>query len=222
PGGSNGQGSDLADVRGLEPLRAPRHLELHAITLGQALEAVGLDGAEVHEHVLAILLGDEAVPLRVVEPLDLTLCHLSTASCLVLPARTWRSCPPGIGGQTTNAAGQWSARRCCRAVMLLLDATDEPKPRTGYSNSARCQLGILRACPAGPPGLQGLVDRGLGANPGPAIAHGTELAVAPRAGLVGIVRAARMTRPTQGHDPAALVPVVEIEHVPRDRGRPDL
>jgi hypothetical protein len=39
----------------------------------------------MHEHVLAILLRDEAIPLRVVEPLHVALSHLLTsfreASC---------------------------------------------------------------------------------------------------------------------------------------------
>jgi hypothetical protein len=47
--------------------------KLDTLALGQALEALGLDDAEVDEHVLAALLGDEAVPLRVVEPLDRAL-----------------------------------------------------------------------------------------------------------------------------------------------------
>src|SRR5262245_5432861 len=67
---------DLANVRGLEALRAPAHLELDLVTLGQALETRSLDGAEVHEHVLAALLRDETEPLRIVEPLHATLCHL--------------------------------------------------------------------------------------------------------------------------------------------------
>src|SRR5262244_2809585 len=67
---------DLADVGGLEPLRAPAHLELDPITLGQALEARSLNGAEVHEHILATLLGDETEPLRIVEPLHAALSHL--------------------------------------------------------------------------------------------------------------------------------------------------
>src|SRR4029453_19642285 len=64
------------NVRGLQPLGPASDLELDPIPLGQALEALSLNGAEVHEHVLATLLGDEAVPLRVVEPLDRTLSHL--------------------------------------------------------------------------------------------------------------------------------------------------
>src|ERR1700730_9091930 len=67
--------SGLPDVGGLEPLRALGHLEFDLVALGQALEARPLDGVEVHEHVLASLLGDEAVALRIVEPLDRTLSH---------------------------------------------------------------------------------------------------------------------------------------------------
>src|SRR4029453_8114475 len=70
---------DLADVRSLEALRTPGHLELNSIALGQALEALGLNGAEMHEHVLAILLRDETIPLRIVEPLHVTLSHLLTS-----------------------------------------------------------------------------------------------------------------------------------------------
>src|SRR6266508_2820813 len=68
--------SGLANVGGLEALRAPRHFELDLVTLGQALEALGLDGAEVHEHVLAVFLGDKAIPLRIVEPLHASLSHV--------------------------------------------------------------------------------------------------------------------------------------------------
>src|SRR5260370_4634127 len=73
--------SGLPNVGGLEPLRALGHLEFDLVTLGQALEALALDGVEVHEHVLASLLGDEAVALRVVEPLDRTLCPRHYLSC---------------------------------------------------------------------------------------------------------------------------------------------
>src|SRR6185295_6493056 len=69
--------SDLADVGGLEPLGALGHLELDLIALGEALEALRLDGVEVHEHVVAGLLGDEAIALCIVEPLDRSLCHLN-------------------------------------------------------------------------------------------------------------------------------------------------
>src|SRR5215472_15242202 len=67
---------DLADVGGLEPLRTPTHLELDPVTLGQTLESGSLNGAEVHEHILATLLRDETEPLRIVEPLHAALSHL--------------------------------------------------------------------------------------------------------------------------------------------------
>src|SRR4030095_1172916 len=67
--------SGLANVGGLESLRSPGHLALDPISLGQALGGLGPNGVEVAEPVLAPLLGYEAVPLRIVEPLDGTLCH---------------------------------------------------------------------------------------------------------------------------------------------------
>src|SRR5262245_34567935 len=87
---SDGPGLDLAHVRGLESLGALGDLELDLVSLSQALEPLGLDGAEVHEYVLAILLGDEAVPLRVVEPLHAALSHL----CLPLLLRLCASVMP--------------------------------------------------------------------------------------------------------------------------------
>src|SRR4026209_102157 len=64
-----------AHVGGLEPLRALGHLELDLVALRQALEALRLNGIEMHEHVLAALLRDESITLRIVEPLDRTPCH---------------------------------------------------------------------------------------------------------------------------------------------------
>src|SRR5215475_1877062 len=72
--------SDLPDVGGLQPLRAAGDLELDPIALGQALEALRLDGAEVHEDILAVFLGNESVALRIVEPLHAALSHLSLPS----------------------------------------------------------------------------------------------------------------------------------------------
>src|SRR5207245_7842074 len=61
--------SDGYDVPSLGALLALARLELDARALGERLEALGLDRAEVDEHVLAALVrGDEAVPLRAVEP----------------------------------------------------------------------------------------------------------------------------------------------------------
>src|SRR6266496_2040929 len=72
----------FADVRRLQPLRAFGDFELDLVALGQALEALCLNGAVVDEDILAALDLDEAVPLRIVEPLDGTLCHTSGSSLL--------------------------------------------------------------------------------------------------------------------------------------------
>src|SRR6266851_5626535 len=72
----------FADVRRLQPLRAFGDFELDFVALGQALEALCLDGAVVDEDILAALDLDEAVPLRIVEPFDGTLCHASGSSLL--------------------------------------------------------------------------------------------------------------------------------------------
>jgi hypothetical protein len=65
----------LRTFRCLKTLRAAGHLELDPVTFGQGLEALGLDGAVVDEHVLAAFLRDEPVTLCIVEPLHLSLCH---------------------------------------------------------------------------------------------------------------------------------------------------
>ena len=72
----------LADVGGLQTLRALRDFELHLVAFGQALEALRLDGAVVDEDILTTLYLDEAVTLRIVESLDRALCHTSGSSLL--------------------------------------------------------------------------------------------------------------------------------------------
>src|SRR5262245_21595793 len=62
--------SDLGDVCRLESLGALADFELHLVVLLQRLEAFGLDGGVMHEHVRSALTLDEPEALRVVEPLD--------------------------------------------------------------------------------------------------------------------------------------------------------
>src|SRR5207253_3297624 len=67
---------DRDDVRGLGPLRALTGLVLDLRPLGESLEAVAADLRVVDEQILATVLGlDEAVALRVVEPLHGSGCH---------------------------------------------------------------------------------------------------------------------------------------------------
>jgi hypothetical protein len=63
------------DVGRLLALRALRHLERNRLTFLQRLVALTLDGGEVHEHILTVRLGNEAVTLVVVEPLHGAFCH---------------------------------------------------------------------------------------------------------------------------------------------------
>src|SRR4051795_1758486 len=52
---------------------------LHLRALGKGLVALARDRRVVDEHVLATLFrGDEAIPLRVTEPLDGSSCHRKT------------------------------------------------------------------------------------------------------------------------------------------------
>ena len=77
---SNGEGLDLDDVGGLRALLSLGDVELHPLTLGEGLESIHSDGAEVDEDVFALVGGDKAVALRLVEPLNRTLCCQGIAS----------------------------------------------------------------------------------------------------------------------------------------------
>src|SRR5687767_4217290 len=68
--------SDRDDVRGLGALLTLAGLELHLRTLDERLEALADDVGVVDEEILAALVrADEAIALRVVEPLDCSGCH---------------------------------------------------------------------------------------------------------------------------------------------------
>src|SRR3954451_11146039 len=83
--------TDDADVAGLGTFRALLDLVLDLRAFGEALEALTGDRAEVHEDVVAAVgLRDEAVALRVVEPLHGSGCHV-----FHLPA-TSRTCSGGV------------------------------------------------------------------------------------------------------------------------------
>src|SRR4051794_15520805 len=70
---------DGRDVGRLGALRALALLVRDARALGERLVAVTGDAAVVHEEILrALVRGDEAVPLRIVEPLDGSISHKKT------------------------------------------------------------------------------------------------------------------------------------------------
>ncbi len=58
------------DVRRLESLRSLDEIELDRGTFRKRPEALGLNRAEVDEHILAPVSRDEAKAFRIVEPLD--------------------------------------------------------------------------------------------------------------------------------------------------------
>src|SRR5919106_739597 len=64
---------DRADVGRLLTLRPVDDVELDLLALGERLVAVTLNRREVHEYVVTVGAGDEAIPLLVAEPLDRSL-----------------------------------------------------------------------------------------------------------------------------------------------------
>src|SRR5215813_4803376 len=59
----------------LKTLLTLGHLELHALTFGQAAETVGLNGAVMNENVLTGLALDKTKTLGIVKPLHCSLFH---------------------------------------------------------------------------------------------------------------------------------------------------
>ena len=116
-----GSSLDFADVGGLETLGAACHLELHLVTFRKTLEALRGDRAEVDEDILAALLRDEAETLRIVEPLDSTLCHDSNLSfganpgCVVF--RSPKVLPRETRGQTKTPR-ELDPRAACVSLSL--------------------------------------------------------------------------------------------------------
>src|SRR5207253_276096 len=110
----------LAHVLGLQALRTLHHLELHLLAFGQRAESLRFDGGVMAEDVFpSAVLGDEAIALRVVEPLHGTSRH-SKQSFLFgcgLQAGPELSCYgarvrlPGRETQVKGTSGQPHVRR---------------------------------------------------------------------------------------------------------------
>src|SRR5688572_3288914 len=70
---------DQNDVERFRALLTLTRFELDLCTLSERLEAVAADAGVVDEEILAAVLRcDEAVALRIVEPLDCSCCHVNT------------------------------------------------------------------------------------------------------------------------------------------------
>src|SRR5436309_5314686 len=94
---------ELAHVLRLQPLRSLHHVEFHLLALGEGAETIRLDGSVVAEHVLTTaVLRDEAEPLRIVEPLHSSSCHLRRHPSVDGPAEIAGT---GAGASRTGARG---------------------------------------------------------------------------------------------------------------------
>ena len=63
------------NVLSLQTLRSFHDVELHSLTFLEAAEAIGLDRAEMHEYVFAVLARDKPKTLGIVKPLYSSLFH---------------------------------------------------------------------------------------------------------------------------------------------------
>ncbi len=72
------------DVLCLPALRALDYVKMNLLAFLQAAEAVGLNGGEVNENVLAVLAADESIALGVIEPLYCSCFHGVACVPLVL------------------------------------------------------------------------------------------------------------------------------------------
>ena len=93
---------DLGDVAGLRALGTVNDLELHRLTFLERTETVALNSRVVDEDIAASVALDEAIPLRVVEPLDLA-CDTHRSSSLL--AVTRESVGENSKGPKKKAAG---------------------------------------------------------------------------------------------------------------------
>ena len=71
-------GLQCLNVLSLPALGPLGHIELHGLTLLQALEAAGLDRREMHKNIFAALPGDKPKAFGVVKPLYCSLFHVVT------------------------------------------------------------------------------------------------------------------------------------------------
>jgi hypothetical protein len=78
--GTNTALQNFHDFAGLEALVAVREIKLDLFACVQAPIPILLDNRVVNKDIIAVVLGDEAIPLGVVKPFDLSLFHHVTTS----------------------------------------------------------------------------------------------------------------------------------------------
>src|SRR5512141_239583 len=111
PTAKGGSTADLDDVLRRRTLLALDDVELDGLALGERLEALSLDGRVMHEAILlAVVRGDEAKALRVVEPLHLAGgTHHGTLFLLLCP-ESGGAVPPDSGHSGISRAARQRRR----------------------------------------------------------------------------------------------------------------
>jgi hypothetical protein len=66
---------DFPDVGGLESFRTGDYIESNGFAFGEGFESITLNGGEVYEYIVTIVLFDKPETLGVIEPFHFTLCH---------------------------------------------------------------------------------------------------------------------------------------------------
>ena len=147
---------DWGDVRRLGPLRALFLLERHACAVVERLEAAAGDVRVVDEEILRTLVrDDEAVPLRIVEPLTVPLAMKNTSLATSQTAGEAAMAQPdsllvgdrGSGGSRLRARAwnltrnlcslaQIRAMRCGRARQTWPEAAEAPEGSSRLSDRA--------------------------------------------------------------------------------------
>lgn len=73
---------NFRDVGRLQAFRTLGDLKFNPLALLQGAKTLAVDRGVVHEHILAIVLGDKAVPFLTIEPFHCTLDHTQFPSYL--------------------------------------------------------------------------------------------------------------------------------------------
>src|SRR3989449_1410894 len=136
------QPSDGTDGCCLKTLRTLLHVELHLLSLLQGPVTGSLDGGVVHEHISAVLLGDEPVTLLGVEPLHgagrhgggpPSLTAITEEGVAVRPTRT--AVVPHLNPLGQNATSRISGSHRWTRVPSGPSSTTQPRA-TSWSRSA--------------------------------------------------------------------------------------
>jgi len=150
-GGSRGWPSmsgllNASDVHRVEAFCTRLDLELDFLTFDERLEPIHHDRREMDEHILAAILLNEAVPLRVIEPLHFPSGH-AAASCGVNRARvdTHGANRPRFAATYIDAPCKFVNRTLCPATTYRIGPINNPSETYGaYMAANVTYITVLR------------------------------------------------------------------------------